>query len=391
MHHGGLLPRELLLLALSFTLIAPATVAAQQQSSPQCDCFLTSDPTGNKPTFFTHHYFIDFRNASGPFPAPPNITAADTSGTEALTSSYFTTPTWSSFWSINNATGLYNFSSSSHTPQVASAGNVFIASGDGDNDGDDDSSSRNNGTFLALRTSRNRAFQSVAELTSRETDMQHLSVRARLRVLASNDSAGQQSVVETGAVFGLFTYQSDTQESDLEILTDDDSSTVHCSNQPDYDAKKDRPVEGASSEVAMPDGVKWTAWNTQRLDWLDGVSRWWVEGVNVLNKTVNVPKKPSAVVLNLWSDGGDWSGNMTVGRQARVGIEWIEVAYNVSRDSGRGSCKVGCWIDGDQVKDVGAPVLAFNSTMEGAAASRRVVASDLLAGLVGVVLLFSLL
>lgn len=373
------LPQELLLLALSFSSLTTMTAAASQ---PDCECFLTSDPSGADPDYFMHHYFIDFRNITNPAPPPPNITAADTAGTEPFTSDYFHSPPWSDFWSINNATGLYNFSSDSHHPQVASAGNIFISRGDGDNDGDDDSSSRNNGTYLTLRTTRTSAFQSVAEMDSLEKSMHYLSIRARLRVLASNDSALQQSAVERGGVFGMFTYESDTQESDLEILTNDDSRTVHCSNQPDYDAKTGDAVEGASSAVGMPEGSQWTQWTTQRLDWLDGKSRWWVDGVNVLNMTKNVPKKPSGVVMNLWSDGGVWSGNMTLGKSVRVGVEWIELVYNVSSDSSNGKCHLGCWVDGDQVKDVGSPVLAYNSTAEGK--GDRTSASSSMSLLVGI-------
>ena len=374
------LPQELLLLALSLSSLTTA-------SQPDCECFITN---GSEPSYFTHHYFIDFRNISIPTSPPPNITSADTAGTEPFTSNYFNSPPWSSFWSINNATGLYNFSDDSHHPQVASAGNIFISHGDGDNDGDDDSSSHNNGTYLTLRTSRTSRFQSVAEMDSLERSMKYLSVRARLRVLASNDSAGQQSAVETGGVFGMFTYQSDTQESDLEILTSDDSHTIHCSNQPDYNAKTGDAVADASTAVGMPEGSQWTRWTTQRLDWRDGMSSWWVDGVNVLNKTKNVPSKPSGVVLNLWSDGGVWSGNMTVGREVRVGVEWIEIVYNVSSDSRKGTCHLGCLVDGDRVKDVGTPVLAYNTTAQGGGGETAAVSGTLLLGVSGLVAAFFL-
>lgn len=35
-------------------------------------------------------------------------------------------------------------------------------------------------------------------------------------------------------------------------------------------------------------------------------------------------------VINLWSDGGFWSGDLPLGQEVYLGVEWIELAYNVS-------------------------------------------------------------
>jgi hypothetical protein len=55
-----------------------------------------------------------------------------------------------------------------------------------------------------------------------------------------------------------------------------------------------------------------------------------------MSKKYRVPNKPSMVILNLWSNGGLWSGNMTVGSSVFMGIEWIELAYNISGHTVRG-------------------------------------------------------
>ena len=232
---------------------------------------------------------------------------------------------------------------------------------DGNNDSaiNDDSNST---TFLAMRTTRNKDFASVAEFSSINRDMLYLSLRARIRVLPQNDSLSAQSVVDEGGVFGLFTYQSDTQESDFEILTRDDTHTLHCSNQPDYDPSTDDTIPGTSEAVQLGAGKRWTDWMDVRLDWFQGQSRWYIDGNEVWNMTKNVPGKPSGVNLNVWSDGGSWSGDMSVGGMTVVGVQWIEVAYNTSSNTAKGQCALGCWIDGDQVKDTGTPALAYNST-----------------------------
>lgn len=169
-----------------------------------------------------------------------------------------------------------------------------------------------------------------------------------------------------GAVLGFFTWESDTQESDIEILTSDPITNIRFSNQPDYDSKTDSAVPGASTDTLLPNGAVWTDWHDYRLDWYDGVSRWYVDGNLVLEKTLNVPTKPSGLILNLWSDGGEWSGNMSVGAEVIAGFEWIEMAFNISgkltgpQKRHQSECNIGCNIDG--VQDIGFPVVSFNVT-----------------------------
>jgi hypothetical protein len=370
-----------------------STSSSSPSSSPQCDCYLISGP---EPSYYTYHQFFDFRNLhtyanSYIFPNgsanPPEIVAYTASaGTEPSTSDYFTSSSspWTQFWTITNATGLYNYSTTSTAhggsayEQVATLQNVWISPPDHDGDGDDEGSAPNS-TYLALRTARNRAFQSVAEISTQETQISHASVRARLCLLGSNDSTGEQSAIEEGAVFGMFTYASDTQESDLEILSRESSRQFHATNQPDVD-DEGNVIPYASDVVQLPlagnytsgrkavrgtnssSGISWANWTDFRLDWNADATRWWADGVLLLNKTVNVPKKPSAVLFNVWGDGGDWSGEMTVGRDVVVGIEWIEIVYNVSGKGGSGHCHVGCYVDSDEVKDTGTPAVAFNSS-----------------------------
>jgi hypothetical protein len=130
-----------------------------------------------------------------------------------------------------------------------------------------------------------------------------------------------------------------------------------------------------------------------RIDWFKGQSRWYANGVSIANLTKNVPSVASGVVLNVWSDGGEWSGNMTVGGEFVVGVEWIEVAYNVSADGGRGgSCAVGCWIDGNDVKQTGTPAQAYDSTsQQQSVASRQTGTGIWLVGLVAAGAVFGLM
>ena len=96
------------------------------------------------------------------------------------------------------------------------------------------------------------------------------------------------------------------------------------------------------------------------------------------NNTYSVPRKPSGLTMNMWSDGGEWSGNMSVGGSAEYHIQWIELVFNTSgpvEGPGGGyrkreevaamekrkskGCQVVCRVDG--VKDAGFPEVAHVS------------------------------
>ena len=101
--------------------------------------------------------------------------------------------------------------------------------------------------------------------------------------------------------------------------------------------------------------------------------------MEVANNTYSVPRKPSGLVMNMWSDGGVWSGNMSVGGSAEYHIQWIELVFNTSGPVGgpgggygkreeeaapmekrkSKGCQVVCRVDG--VKDAGFPEVAHVS------------------------------
>ncbi|KAL4993047.1 concanavalin A-like lectin/glucanase domain-containing protein [Aspergillus recurvatus] len=132
-----------------------------------------------------------------------------------------------------------------------------------------------------------------------------------------------------GACAGIFTYRSATCESDVEFLTSDPPNTIHYANQPDYDAENDIIIPGAS-EVVTTVPVPWSEWVTHRMDWFANETLWYANDELQAVVSMSVPDRPSILAMNLWSDGGIWTGDMQVGESVYMGIEWIEIAYNTS-------------------------------------------------------------
>jgi beta-glucanase (GH16 family) len=171
------------------------------------------------------------------------------------------------------------------------------------------------GTYLTLRTTRLPTFQSTAEIENEQKNLLHASLRFRARIVGA-----------PGAVAGLFTYFDDTNESDIEILTSDPPTKYRFTNQPA--TRKGDDVPGAS--VAPSNLPTWNEWRTHRIDWLPSMSRWYVDGKFIAQNNYSVPRKPSGLVLNMWSDGGVWSGNMSVGDSAELQVQWVQVVFNTS-------------------------------------------------------------
>lgn len=338
---------------LLMTLMATMTVTA----AAKCDCYHTSNND-----YFSDYSFHDFRNVSTASPIPS--INSQTTGIGKLQGGFLSSETFNQSWGIQswgkNATEDFPI------PMLNSLSNVFI-----------DSSSLDQGekitvtSKLVLRTKRFQDHQLAAELEHDQNNILHASLRVRARVVG-----------DPGAVAGIFFFRNDQNESDIEILTRDADTKIRYTNQPSVDADGNE-VPGSSTQVDLTTGeqidapvldsrglvfrardddaaaVKHTDWHTHRLDWTAQKTSWYLDDRHMLDKTYGVPSLSSQVILNMWSDGGTWSGNMSVDHEARLEIEWVEIAYNTSgpvRDEiatdAQGKCKHVCRVDETDEKGI---------------------------------------
>lgn len=360
------------------------TTAEKRQipPGPPCDCYSISGPD---PGFFQHHHFWDFRQVPG------NVLAArDFEGRASHEDQLMTAPIllkdtpFAADWNTQNwhRSGSVLFP----IPIANSHQNAFLTR-----------SLAGGPSFLAMRTQRFEKYSSTAEIETNLANFMHVSFRVRLRILGHDEPIFAPPLVENkmlfgkrneeampnkadiarsplaqrvagvagltkqtsattnfppsvGACVGIFTFFSTTSESDIEILTSDPPTRVHYANQPDYDPIRNIVIPGSQLAVDVP--VPWTAWSTHRLDWFPGMSRWYVEDQLQASLAYGVPVDPSRLIINLWSDGGLWSGNLTVGDSVYLGIEWIELVYNTTGEPPK-PCNRVCRVDG--VANPGVP------------------------------------
>ena len=336
---------------------AVETNPSSTQAQGPCDCYLVS---GREPGYFQHYQFFDFRNvpltqsdneasltdlANPPHPIPTsdpnkahldddfdesNATVPDSMkrlfGDDATLLDH--TP-FSKYWQPQS--WLRRGTPESPVTVINSKSNVLVVR----------DPHRQDSTVLILRLIREKDHASTAEIESGVQNIFHSSFRIRFRIFAADtldppaDPDHNISFTDTrrdpppGACAGFFTYNSQNVESDIEVLTIDSPTTrVHYANQPDYDPALDMMIPGASNISTLE--KPWTEWATHRIDWTADAARFYEDAELRTTLFKSVPDRPSMLAVNLWSDGGEWTGDMPVGQDVFLGIEFIELVYNVS-------------------------------------------------------------
>lgn len=350
-------PRSARLLAVTLLVLPALAVdgAYPLTTDSNCGCYRTNATTAN---YFGSHHFFDFRTLTQYARKPEPLSTFEANAAAAPSSDYFGSPSWTSIWDIQtwNNTQQMKANNSDVTgsdatvSMVNSPNNIFIER--------NSDLGMSNQTYMTMRTMRHTSFQSASEIESSSLGYQFLSIRMYARTQGAS-----------GAVTAMFTYRPGpnqnlqlVQEADLEIRTRDPPVYVQYTNQPSWNATSDIPQ--ATRNVSMPAGRRWSDWAHYRMDWTPGSSAWYVNGILSGSIQFQAPRDPAQVMFNSWSDGGSWSGNMSVNDEASLQIQWIEMVYN-NTDPGAtrtGKCVNVCSID--ETSKIGQPVLlGGNGTM----------------------------
>ncbi|KAI1004608.1 hypothetical protein K3495_g3607 [Podosphaera aphanis] len=300
--------------------LIPQGLAAVKDNGKKCDCFRTTGPSAG---YFTNHIFQDFRKLPVS-PVPPVLSTLQSTSNDSVTSKYFKSPDWTKNWVTqhwNNSDSRDMTSATLLTVNTPS--NVYIES----------SPNEPKQTWLTLRTTRLPEFQSSAEIDTVTNNMLFLSVRYLARIIG-----------DPGACAGFFTYlppgsdPTTVQEADIEVLTSAPKDHVQFTNQPSFD-NQGRELLQASVNTTLPKTNDYSEWNVWRMDWMPGQTSWYINDVSVANISFQTPKDPAGLIMNMWSDGGLWTGNMSIGDSAYLNVQWIEYAFNTSGPSNSGKQK----------------------------------------------------
>ncbi|KAK7970659.1 glycoside hydrolase family 16 protein [Apiospora saccharicola] len=317
-------------------------------SDSKCACYQTNETASQ---FLSHHKFFDFRSLAQYVHVPQVVDDPASSAGANVSSGYFASPDWKSWWEIqawNNSDTLLRGNQTNTTISdatvlmVNSPSNIYL-----ERNTDSRPSSQ---TYLTMRTVRHRQFQSAAEIESVALDYRYLSVRMKARTKGS-----------PGAITAMFTYRnaqdmSKVQEADLEVRTADPKYSIQYTNQPSWN--DDGDVPGSTQNISDPRHVDWGSWQVHRMDWTPKASNWFVNGKLLSTISFQVPRDGSQVIFN---------SPVSLFSEAYLQVQWIEIVYNNTGPvppsqpfPGQPStaCKSVCSIDDTSV--VGTPVLITN-------------------------------
>ncbi|KAL0941413.1 glycoside hydrolase family 16 protein [Colletotrichum truncatum] len=137
-----------------------------------------------------------------------------------------------------------------------------------------------------------------------------------------------------GVCNGIFYYKNDTQETDIEWLSDA-ASLSNGGTRKLWFTNQDADQNGIKTYNAVtPPSDATTAEHEYRLDWTPGLVRWFVDGVQIWNTTSDVPNSAGPWVFNNWSNGDNgWSAGPPA-TEANFKIKDIEIYYNTCSGSG---------------------------------------------------------
>jgi beta-glucanase (GH16 family) len=181
-------------------------------------------------------------------------------------------------------------------------------------------------SFLQLRVpgGQTKAPLKSAEVVTTASDILYGSVR--IRAIFSD---------VPGTCAGMFFYKNDTQEIDIEYLSDPNSlSNPGPSYPPPLQLTNQAVVAGGKatySTASPPDDV--TMVHDYRIDWLPGRTLFYLDGTLLKTYTTNVPTAGSSFILNNWSNGDQgWSVGPPKADNL-FKIQMIELFYNTTSSS----------------------------------------------------------
>lgn len=143
---------------------------------------------------------------------------------------------------------------------------------------------------------------------------------ARSDILYGSFRTVAQIQGDTGVCFGHFIYGDDTDEVDVEVLTKQGGNIINYTNQP-----------GGTSGATVAKSVSpasTTAFHEHRFDWVAGKTRFYLDGTLESTITVNVPKIATTYIMNLWGDGGSWSGTTPPSYTTIANVKSISLYFN---------------------------------------------------------------
>ncbi|KAL1958826.1 hypothetical protein VTO42DRAFT_3663 [Malbranchea cinnamomea] len=162
---------------------------------------------------------------------------------------------------------------------------------------------------------------SVASITSKNGDIFHGSFRTEMKVEGATG----------GSVAAFFWYHDDKNEIDIEILAreyEDDEMPIHYTVHPAKD-EDDIVLQNATAVIPLRGDNPGSNFQRHRFDWTKDELRFYQNSELVITMNERIPRVGGHVYLNLWADGGSWSGSPST-TDVLMTVRLIAIYHNTS-------------------------------------------------------------
>ncbi len=158
-------------------------------------------------------------------------------------------------------------------------------------------------------------------------------IRTTRRDILYGSFRASLSVVDEspGSVAGYFFYANDTQEIDIEVQSKMNDQTVHFGNQPSQNSDVYLPNSGVTSQM-----------HDYRFDWVTNKTTFYIDGVPSADFTEDVPIVNGTISLNMWGNGGSFSGPEAPTTDNTMFIFKIALYFNTSSATDSASWSQAC-------------------------------------------------
>ncbi|OJD17638.1 hypothetical protein AJ78_02288 [Emergomyces pasteurianus Ep9510] len=161
----------------------------------------------------------------------------------------------------------------------------------------------------------------VASIASQRDDIIHGSFRVELKM---ENAKG-------GSCGAFFWYRDDENEIDIEILSREfktDWFPVHYTTHPALD-EHGQVISNATKVIPLRDDDILNSFQRHRFDWTRDELRFYQNSTQVHSNALRIPYAPGHAYLNVWADGGPWSGAPST-TDVFLTVKLIAIYHNTS-------------------------------------------------------------
>lgn len=126
----------------------------------------------------------------------------------------------------------------------------------------------------------------------------------------------------SGACSGFFSYADDSNENDVEVLTQDGPDEIHFTNQPADDG-------GVTAAMYMPNNLLTTNEQEYRFDWTAQGVKYYINDIFMTNLTQHPSGEASQILMNAWSNGGSFTSGPPMA-DVQVAVRFMHLYFNTS-------------------------------------------------------------